>query len=148
MDTTTNTTVGALTAKVEKYKVIARETLRMALITPRLTKIASLEAKIACINTHIADYDHVILVENYEISKLDTEHPDYEAYKKEKTERVTRYTEGTAELQKDVEDVNKLIAEQKEGIAKIESGETKVSIDELNALVAEMVKQDALNQVK
>jgi uncharacterized coiled-coil protein SlyX len=136
-----------LTDKVEKFKVIARDTLRMNLISPRLSKIADLENRITDINKEIEGFNHDILVENYEISKLDTEHPDYADHKGRKEDSVKCDTECIDNCNKAIEELNKAITEQKDGIAKIESGETKVSLEDLNDLVIRMTKQAALDQI-
>jgi chromosome segregation ATPase len=136
-----------LKEKVANYKLLAREALRMELITPRLSKIANLEVEVKSVEECKADLEHEILVENYEISKLDTDHPDYKDFKTEKEEVVKQYTEEVATHVKGLEELAKQIAEQKDGIAKIESGEVKVSLDALNDLVSKMIEQDALNAV-
>ena len=134
-----------LKEKVANYKLLAREALRMDLITPRLSKISDLEAKVVSVTACKAEYEHDIVVTNYEISKLDTDHPDYtktkegmEAEVKELTEEIKKHDEVLVEIAKE-------IADQKDGIAKIESGEVKVSLEALNDLVAKMTEQDALN---
>ena len=136
-----------LKEKVANYKLLAREALRMELITPRLSKIANLEVSVKSVEECKANLEHEILVENYEISKLDTEHPDYKDFKAEKEEAVKSYTEEVAVHVKGLEELAKEIADQKDGIAKIESGEVKVSLDALNDLVSKMIEQDALNAV-
>lgn len=145
METTKNAT---LEQKVANYKVVARDALRMELISPRLSKITAIENEIKSVNECKANYEHEVLVQSYEISKLDKDHPDYEATKKNKEEIVVDCTASIKEHSDRVIDLEKEIAEQKEGIAKIESGETKVCLEDLNALVAQMIEQDALNQVK
>lgn len=145
-----NTTTEApteLTTKVAAFKVIARNSLRMGLISKRLSKVAGLEDDLKSLDEQKAVIDHAIKVENYEISKLDTDHPNFEDTKKLKTELVKEYTQDLESLAKEVEETNKLLTEQKEAIAKIENGETKVSLDELNSLVDEMVRQSAVIKV-
>jgi len=136
-----------LTDKVAEYKLIARESLRMDLITPRLSKIANVEVTIDSTKKCKEEIEHEILVENYEISKLDTDHPDYLLFKEEKEETVKAYTEEVENHDKAIKELEDVIAEQKEGIAKIESGETKVSMEALNDLVSKMIEQDALNAI-
>lgn len=135
-----------LAEKVAKYKLIARESLRMQLISARLTRIANLEEQAKATTKCKENIEHWILVDKYELSKLDTEHPDYEAHKKDKEESIKYNEDKLTAHDKELEDIQKLITEQQEGIAKIESGETKVSLEALNALVDEMLTQDALNQ--
>lgn len=138
---------GSLAEKVAAYKLIARDSLRMALISPRLSKVASLEDTLKSLAETKAEVDHEILVENYEISKLDTAHPNYDKTKARKEETVKNYTTELEGLAKRVEETNKAIEEQKEAISKIEKGETKVSLDALNDLVDEMIRKDAVSKV-
>ena len=144
-----NTTpVTVLTDKVNAFKNIARNALRMELISPRLTKISSLEGDLAFTNKVIADVNHDIVVENYEISVLDQNHPDYEDHKKAKEANVKADQDELVELAKSVEEINKAIAEQKDGIQKIETGETKVSLDRLNETVDKLVSSFAIEEAK
>lgn len=144
MENTTN----VLANKVSNFKDIARDALRMTLISPRLSRIADYDNQIADINKDINTTNHTLLVEKYEISKLDTEHPNYTERLVSKEARVKTLTESIEFYNKNIEDVNKLIAEQNKGIVAIETGETKVSLEDLNDLVDKMIKQDAYAQVK
>ena len=138
---------GPLEVKVAAFKLIARDALRMNMISPRLSAIATLENRITDITKSKNEVNHSILVNNYEISKLDTGHPDYEAMKAEKNEIVTRATETLKGYDESITNIQKDIDEQKAGIVKIENGETKVSLDDLNQFVERLVKEDAFKQV-
>lgn len=140
--------MNSLEQKITSYKIIARDTLRMNLISPRLSTITSLENDIKTNDEHIAEIDHNIKVETYEISKLDTDHPNYDKKKVHKEEKIKSLTESKDSITKANTEINKEITKQKEAIAKIESGETKVSLEDLNCLVEKMTKQDAINQVQ
>jgi len=137
-----------LTGKVEKFKLIARDALRMALIAPRLTKVASIETEIKDNTTGKADLSHNIAVLTYELSKLDTAHPNYATTKADTEEAIKEFSEHLTCFDTQDKDLKELLAEQKDSIAKIESGETKVSLDLLNDLVAKMIEADALESVK
>lgn len=137
-----------LVSKVEGYKLIARDALRMSLIAPRLTKIANLESELVNNSKETTDLTHKILVLNYEISKLDKDHPDYAETKAAMDAIVIDTTPHFDCLKSNEKDINDTIKEQKDGIVNIESGATKVSIDALNDLVAEMINADALASVK
>ena len=146
METTTN--IISLETKVAEFKVIARNALRMKLISPRLSRIAIIESEIKDGNEKIERTNHNIKVAEYEKSKLDAQHPNFEASTKTADEEI-------AFLKSKVEDYTKLeveitrgIDEQKKAIALIETGETKVSLEDLNDLVDKMIKQDAYNQIK
>ncbi len=136
-----------LSEKVAKFKLIARESLRMGLISARLSKVATLEENLASLAKQKTEVEHDVKVETYELSKLDANHPNYEKNKTAKEETVKSLNKELEDLAKQTEDTNKLVTEQKEAITKIESGETKVSLEALNDLVDEMVRKDALNQV-
>lgn len=141
-----STTTKTLAEKVAAYKLIARDSLRAELISARQSKVAHLEEHVADLNQNKADLDLDMKVEVYEISKLDTEHPLFDKTKAAKEETVKFITERLESNAKMLEETNKAITEQNEAIAKIESGETKVSLERLNALVEDMVRQNALNQ--
>lgn len=119
----------------------------MALISPRLSKVTGLEDTLASLAKTKTEVEFEVTVENYEVSKLDTSHPNYEKTKTRKEDRVKNYTSELESIAKQVEEVNKSVTEQKEAITKIESGETKVSLESLNDLVDELVRQDAVSQV-
>lgn len=136
-----------LAEKVAAFKLIARNSLRMGLISPRLTRVSTYEDTLASLAESKKEVEFDLSVKNYEISKLDTGHPRYEKTKTSKEETVKYLNERLESITKQVEETNKLITEQKEAVTKIESGETKVSKDELNDLVDEMVRADAVSQV-
>ena len=143
-----NTTTNVLANKVNNFKVIARNALRMNLISPRLSKIADYENQSADINKDINTTNHTLLVEKYEISKLDTAHPNYAERLADKEARIKTLTKSIEFYNKNIEEINKLIVEQNKKITAIEIGETKVSLDNLNDLVEKMIKQDAYAQIK
>jgi hypothetical protein len=148
MENTTNEVVTVLTTKVENFKLIARNALRMNLINPRLTKIASYNSMIEGLNKTKNEVNHKIDVKTYEMSKLDTEHPDYADKKKVYEDAILDSQEYAKVLDNEIEEVNTVIKEQQEGINKIETGETKVSLEDLNNLVSDLIKEDARNQVR
>lgn len=143
-----NTTTTTLANKVASFKLIARDALRMKLISPRQSKISGYENEIKSIEECITKIEKLIAVKNFEKSRIDTDHPEYKALTKAKDDAVTELNKDIEEHKKGIEEIKEAIKKQEEGIAKIESGETKVSSDELNALVDQMIEQDALNQVK
>lgn len=147
MNKSTNTeTTGSetLSERVARFKIIARDSLRANLISARASKIANLEASLKDYDEQKTKVELDETVEKYEISKMDTEHPLYEKRKKAREDHLPYFTERLETITKNVEAVNKSLTEQKEAVAKIESGETKVSIDALNDLVNEMVRADGV----
>jgi septal ring factor EnvC (AmiA/AmiB activator) len=148
VDTTNTASVSVLTDKVNAFKIIARNALRMELISPRLTKIAGLEADLEDNAKTVKETNHDITVENYEIGVLDQNHPDYEKTKADKEATVKEDQAELVELATEATEINKEIAEQKAAIQKIESGETKVSLDRLNETVEKLVTSYAREEAK
>ena len=146
MENTTNNLV--LTGKVEAFKLIARDALRMNLINPRLSRITSIEANIKLIQSDIKKVEHEINVVNYDIAKLDVSHPNFAATKERKEDTLKNLGSAIEPNTKEIAKMEKEIADQKAAILKIETGETKVSLEDLNDLTDRLIKQDALNQVK
>ena len=144
---TPNQVSPTLTGRVAELKAIARNALRMNLISPRLRHIADFQTSIKNTNESIKEFKHEIEVETYEISKLDTNHPDFEKKKKDKEIIVEELNKGITCYEEQVTEFNKQVKEQEDGIAKIENGETKVSLESLNELVETLVLEEAKKQV-
>jgi hypothetical protein len=142
-----NNNVAVLTSKVENFKVIARNALRMELISPRLSRVTDYENNINDLKESIKVADHNIVVEDYEIITLDSNHPNYKDRKEAKEARIKVLNEEKEFYNKEIVELEKAIADQKVSILKIETGETKVSLDSLNDLVNKMIKQDAYKQI-
>lgn len=122
------------TKVVAAVKDIARDNLRMGLISKRQTKINTLNAKIADFNADIDAENKIIAQANYDLSIVDDKNPSAADIKTELKDSIKDANEVIKSIKEAIEDVKKEIAEQEAGIKKIESGETKVSLDELNAL--------------
>lgn len=154
MENNTNTaTLNApvvLTEKVKALKLIAREALRMELISPRLAEIGRLEKEIAEANDETKILQKGIDITNYKVarlSRLDADHPDFENLKKFQEDRAIDYIKDIETLNKRIENLNKGILTQKEAIAKIETGETLINAEDLANLVNKLILQDAKNTI-
>jgi len=155
MENTTNaTTLNApviLTEKVKAIKLIARDALRMELISPRLAKINRLGNEIKQTMEYIKTEEKNIAIAKYKIARLarlDEGHPNFDNLKKYQEDIIEYYTKVIGNHNKNIEDANKAITEEKEGIAKIETGETKVSIFRLDETVNKLILQEAKNEVQ
>jgi hypothetical protein len=137
-----------LAEKVAQFKLIARDALRMRLISPRLANVSAYEKQVKQTVADKADYQAALDVQKYEISVMDVNHPNFANDKKFKEEYLAEKTKKLEVFDQQVEELNKKIAEQNENIQKIEKGETLVSLNDLNDLVAQMCEQYALEQVK
>jgi hypothetical protein len=136
-----------LQVRVEALKIIARNALRMNLISPRLSETARKQSQIDEVNKYVNDLNHQVKVQTYEISKLDIDHPDYADKKANKEKKITEINTTIKEQNELVTNLQKDIEEQNKAIAMIESGETKVSLEDLNTLVERLVREDAFKQV-
>jgi predicted nucleic acid-binding Zn-ribbon protein len=136
-----------LRTRVSELKLIARNALRMELISPRLTKISDLEKELQATIECKENIEHLILVKEYEITKMDKEHPNYEKDKEYKEENIKYLKTEIENHEKALEEINEEIKKQNEAISKIETGETLVSLNSLNNVTRLLIEKDALNQV-
>lgn len=154
MENNTNTaTLNApvvLTEKVKALKLIARDALRMELISPRLATISHLEKDIKANQEDEKAMQKRIDIAYYKITRLtrlDSEHPDLENLKKNQENNIDEDKKVIESIKKETETLNKLIVNEKEAIAKIETGETLVSADDLAATVDKLILQEAKNAI-
>ena len=138
-----------LTPQIDKIKLIARDALRMELISPRLTKISVLEAAIKEAKEYQELVKKDIEVIEYEFTKEDTNHPRYN--EKDSTEnkeiRIKNKNEMLEEYSALIKGYEEKIENQREGIRKIEAGKTLVSSAELSNLVEVLIEQDSKNKL-
>lgn len=130
-----DTNVGPIQTVVAKVKVVARDVLRGQLISVRMSKISSLNAEIKTIQGYIDDQNKEIARSKYALSKIDPANPDAADLTKQANDAITEATTAIKDFTEEIAAVQKTIDEQNAGIAKIESGETKVSLDEMAVLV-------------
>lgn len=155
-----------LKATVASVKVIARDILRGKLIARRQSRIGELEAdkktntarlKVAADNVAAAKKN--LAVAEYEKAHIPADHPAKDDLVKEADEDIKASKEFLVEVEKseveikaDVVVVEKAldeaIKEQNDGIAKIESGETKVSKEDLSELVDKLMVEHGRESVR
>lgn len=129
-----------LNATVSTLREIARDGLRMDLISARRSKITSLNAEKDSLNRILADYKLDIATSNYEMAAVPTDHPRKADKVKEYTDAVEYVTKRVKETEEALTAVDARIKEQDEGISKLESGETKVSMELLESNTARLIK--------
>ena len=138
-----------LTPQIDKIKLIARDALRMELISSRLTKISVLETAIKEAKEYQELVKKDIEVIEYEFTKEDTNHPRYN--EKDSTEnkeiRIKNKNEMLEEYSALIKGYEEKIENQREGIRKIEAGKTLVSSAELSNLVEVLIEQDSKNKL-
>ena len=135
-----------LTEKVKALKLIARNALRMELISPRLATISHLEKDIKANQEDGKAMQKRIDIAYYKITRLtrlDSEHPDLENLKKNQENNIDEDKKVIESINKETETLNKLIVNEKEAIAKIEAGETLINAEDLADMVNKLILQDA-----
>lgn len=142
-----NETVTTLTNEVKAIKLIARDALRSKLISNRLSNVGSIESTIARLNKDIVSINEEIDVEVYEMGKLDTKHPRYEARKKEAEESIANHKKSVERLNADIKVGEESLAIENKAIQDIETGETKVSAEDLADLTSKLIVEKAKNKV-
>lgn len=136
------------TEVVSSVKEIARDVLRMELISARQSTIYGHESDIKDVNEQIAAYNKDIARSEYRISKIEDANPDKESLLKLETAVIDATKKDIARAEELIKSINEAIAKENEGIAKIVSGETKVSKDALADLVSDYLDEVGLNAVK
>lgn len=137
--------IESLSEKVQNIRDKAREILRMAKINNLMVYKFNATKDVKFYENNVKNSEKQLAIANYKLAKLDPEYPDAENQKKYYEEVVKIYTERLAENNKKLADYNKeadkKVKEYDEKITKWESGENKVSIDELNQLADEMIRK-------
>jgi hypothetical protein len=132
-----------LNARVEALKVKAREILRMEWICELLEDISNLTISNDNNQKQITEYEKELARAEYKLSILDTNDPEFEIKTKASTEWVNTCKERLAERMeataKNTERNTLTIEKLNDTIAKIESGEKKVSIDRVYELTRKMI---------
>lgn len=139
-----------LTEKVKNLKLIARNALRMELISPILAEINRLERGVKEIDGYIATELKKVAVAEYKITRLerlDAEHPDFDNLKKTQEENIEYFKKNLENLTKETEMYTKRIEDERTAITKIETGETLVSTNRLEEIVDRLILQDAKNDI-
>ena len=141
------------------FRDVAREVLRLVKMNKLIFKLTRADKNIANENKRIEAQDKVIKSAEknvaraeYAISKLDEANPDYKELLEDRTEDLKENKEYVKIVEKEMVDITEDVAanikdyEEHKGrvdetIAKVENGEYKVDMAELNALAEKMSKQ-------
>jgi len=135
--------VEALSTQVGNFRTKARDIIRMTHINAKLTDILSLENQLKEYKDSLTKQEKYLAIEKYDLSKLDTEHPDYEN-KKKSLESIIKNSEKDLEESKfftdmKVKSLEERIANAKESITKWETGENKVSKELLEEITNDLI---------
>ncbi len=161
-----NENASGLSAVVASIKLIARNVLRMRLISARQSKISLLEgddkaqdARVVAAEKDLAEAKVDLAEAEFDKTQLNPKHPKaaaqlekadkvIEARKADVTASEAFLATVKAEVKTAKEQIAKDIKEQNDGIAKIESGETKVCKEDLNDTVEKLITEHGREQVR
>lgn len=131
---------GGLNATVAKVREVARDGIRLQMVNKKRDEILSVNKEIAKFDDQIEAKKKSVLVAEYEISKLDAEHPKYEEIKLSHEDGIAQRKATLEDLGKRRMELNDTVASINEAIAKIESGETKVSAEKLSEETSKLLE--------
>jgi len=133
--------------KVTELKLVARDSLRMELISNRLTKIADLKSQMKYSDEHTDRLNKELKTHEYELETLDSKHPKYEDRKEHHKYEIEFFKETLEKEEKEKATIQEKLDKELEGVILIETGKTKVSLEHLNEYVSELIREQAKNRV-
>lgn len=125
--------------KVQAFRNSARNILRMKAIADQMACRFDDRKLKAETEADIEETKLNLAVANYDLAKLDADHPRFDDKKKYLDEAIARYNAILADLAECLVKRNEVLDAIDEKIAKIESGEIKMDIDKVDAMVKEMI---------
>jgi hypothetical protein len=126
---------------VNQFREMARDILRLRWISNIMDQVLNVDNSIAGCNQRIADYTKEIARANYRLSKLEQANPDYADLKKEDDEAIVSFNKSIEEENKIVADLTKEKTAFTDKIAKVVSGELKVSAENLSTKAKELAEE-------
>lgn len=126
-------------SKVESARSQAREILRAQRINSLLQDLFH---DTQCLNETTKDLDTAtkrLKGYEYDLTKLDTDHPLYEDRKKDLELRIVDTNTDITNVTKRLESCQKVVDATNARIAKVETGETLISIDAIKELTDELL---------
>ena len=126
---------------ISNVRTKARDMLRLELISARREKIADLNKEVETHNEYKKNLEFKLKCVTYDKSKVDPENPRAEKLLKGYEEDEKYVNDEIKSVDECLVEINKKIEEHNDGIKKIESGETKVSLDRLNELSAILIAE-------
>lgn len=134
---------------VSSLRELARDELRLKTVNLIRSERLSVQTNKSSREQHYEDYcqrtSHFLAVVAFKVAQVNEADPDKEMNLK----ALTSLTEATYKEQeeravdfaKDIEDYNKALSEMDERIAKVQSGETKVSQESLTEVTNRLIKE-------
>jgi len=126
---------------VAKLKEIARDGLRMELVSKRQTEVAAFEANIKSHQENIQELRKDIERANFQITQLVDADPDFADKKKAYEDQIVEIEADIKTATECLDEVKKQKTEVEENITKIEAGEVKVNLERLNDRTAQLITE-------
>lgn len=125
--------------QVQAMRDSAREQLRMVMIENELQSRFEIEKNLNSANKMLEQNAHLQAVANYKLTKLDELDPDFQTKKEVQEEALKDLAQQKENLEKEAARYQAELDKSDEQITKIESGEVKVSIEEVDELVKKKI---------
>jgi chromosome segregation ATPase len=119
-------------ATMQNIRNQARDIARLKAVSKKMAERANVRKDKDFALDLIKTTNHKIDIANYEISKLDKAHPDYDNLLADKNKYIDCQKEMVEHYTDHVVEYDEKLANIDADIAKIESGETKITIEHLN----------------
>lgn len=137
---------------VEKLKIIARDGLRMNMVSRVQTQISDIEKHINEHTENVMNLKKNIARENFAETQLVEADPDFAEKKEDIKKEIEMIEKLIVSENETIQKFNELKDEKVKKIESIQNGEIKVSIDELNEktneLINEITKSTAVKAVE
>lgn len=133
---------------VSKVRDLARDGVRLQAVNRYRTNRYQAEQDKASLEASIAEEKKNIARAEFKKSQLVEADPDFSAKVADQDANIKYHEEAIARLEKSVEATDKLIAEITEKIEKVETGETKMSIDKVEEATKQLLDEFVKEQVK
>jgi len=119
----------------------ARTLLRTRMVNRVRESILSLNKEVAACEANLLFYGKSLARAAFAKAQINPDDPDAEELTKNCDEKTKNTNEAIEAVKKDIENLNALVAKNNESIALIESGETKVSADDLQAVSNDLLEE-------
>lgn len=143
MENLTTQDVTTLKEKVQNFREKARNILRMIEINGLLKTKFNLEKNVERQERKVKASEERLKIAEYKLNKLDQEDPRYETQKEMAEEYRLEETHNVEKDKKELEELiqrtNKNVEKINKEIEKYETGENKISIDQVDELTERMI---------
>ena len=129
---------------VQTFRDKAKMILQAEMISNKLQELFNAKASVTETEKSIKNCEKTLEVINYDIKKLDKDHPYYDSRLETKEEMIKNAETDIKYYKESLERCVKCVTEINESITKIEAGEVKVSIERVKLYTDEMIAAEKL----